>query len=154
MIGSRSKPRMVPLDASASLHGVEADSPWAFVSLIGPSGCGKSTLLRIIGDLALPTTGTVLVNGKPARQVRLDREYGLVFQTPTLFDGIGLMDRSAFERTAQIAHDYQIITTTPDAGTYRTDLAQKALEALNSQGLDSRGLDFKKRVVRVTKGGE
>jgi len=57
-----------------------------FVSLIGPSGCGKSTLLRLIGDLISPTTGTVAVNGKPARQARLGREYGIVFQAPVLFD--------------------------------------------------------------------
>ncbi len=57
-----------------------------FVSLIGPSGCGKSTLLRIVGDLIEPTAGTVHVNGKPAHQARLDRDYGMVFQAPVLFD--------------------------------------------------------------------
>jgi NitT/TauT family transport system ATP-binding protein len=57
-----------------------------FISLIGPSGCGKSTLLRLIGDLTAPTSGTVTVNGKPARQARLDRDYGIVFQAPVLFD--------------------------------------------------------------------
>src|SRR6266508_237250 len=57
-----------------------------FVSLIGPSGCGKSTLLRLIGDLTEATTGTVEINGKPARQARLDRDYGIVFQSPVLFE--------------------------------------------------------------------
>jgi NitT/TauT family transport system ATP-binding protein len=57
-----------------------------FVSLIGPSGCGKSTLLRVIGDLIEPTAGTVTVNGKPARQARIDRDYGIVFQDAVLFD--------------------------------------------------------------------
>jgi NitT/TauT family transport system ATP-binding protein len=57
-----------------------------FVSLIGPSGCGKSTLLRIVGDLTTPTAGQVLVNGKPAPQARRDRDYGMVFQAPILFD--------------------------------------------------------------------
>jgi NitT/TauT family transport system ATP-binding protein len=57
-----------------------------FISLIGPSGCGKSTLLRIIGDLTSPTAGTVTVNGKPARRARIDRDYGMVFQAPVLFD--------------------------------------------------------------------
>jgi NitT/TauT family transport system ATP-binding protein len=57
-----------------------------FISLIGPSGCGKSTLLRIVGDLIAPTAGTVTVNGKPARRARLDRDYGMVFQAPVLFD--------------------------------------------------------------------
>ena len=57
-----------------------------FVSLIGPSGCGKSTLLRLIGDLIAPTSGTVTVNGKPAPRARQDRDYGMVFQAPVLFD--------------------------------------------------------------------
>jgi NitT/TauT family transport system ATP-binding protein len=57
-----------------------------FISLIGPSGCGKSTLLRIVGDLITPTGGTVTVNDKPARRARLDRDYGMVFQAPVLFD--------------------------------------------------------------------
>jgi NitT/TauT family transport system ATP-binding protein len=57
-----------------------------FVSLIGPSGCGKSTLLRIVGDLIDPTAGQIRVNGKVARQARLDREYGMVFQAPVLMD--------------------------------------------------------------------
>jgi NitT/TauT family transport system ATP-binding protein len=57
-----------------------------FISLIGPSGCGKSTLLRVIGDLVQPSSGTVEVNGKSAKQARLDREYGIVFQDSVLFD--------------------------------------------------------------------
>ena len=57
-----------------------------FVSLIGPSGCGKSTLLRIVGDIIEPTTGSVAVNGKPARRARLDHDYGIVFQSPVLYD--------------------------------------------------------------------
>jgi NitT/TauT family transport system ATP-binding protein len=61
-------------------------APRDFVSLIGPSGCGKSTLLRIVADLIQPTGGEVVVNGKPARQARLDRDYGIVFQDAVLYD--------------------------------------------------------------------
>jgi len=57
-----------------------------FISIIGPSGCGKSTFLGIVGDLVEPTAGTIRVNGKTARQARLDRDYGIVFQTPVLYD--------------------------------------------------------------------
>ncbi len=55
-----------------------------FVSLIGPSGCGKSTLLRLIADLDTPTSGTIEVFGKSARQARLDQDYGIAFQTAGL----------------------------------------------------------------------
>ena len=60
--------------------------PGEFVSLIGPSGCGKSTLLRLIANLIEPTTGSVVVNGKPARRPRLDQDYGMAFQQAGLFD--------------------------------------------------------------------
>jgi len=70
-----------------ALDGIDLDiSPGEFVSLIGPSGCGKSTLLRVIGDLIEPSGGEVVVNGKPARQARLDRDYGIVFQDAVLYD--------------------------------------------------------------------
>jgi NitT/TauT family transport system ATP-binding protein len=57
-----------------------------FISLIGPSGCGKSTLLRLIGDLLQPSSGEIQVNGKSPKRARLDRDYGIVFQSPVLFD--------------------------------------------------------------------
>ena len=60
--------------------------PGEFVSLIGPSGCGKSTQLRLIANLLEPTSGEILVNGKPARKARLDQDYGMAFQQAGLFD--------------------------------------------------------------------
>ena len=57
-----------------------------FVSLIGPSGCGKSTLLRLIANLTEPTSGSIVVNGKPAHQARIDQDYGMAFQQAGLFD--------------------------------------------------------------------
>jgi NitT/TauT family transport system ATP-binding protein len=60
--------------------------PGEFISLIGPSGCGKSTLMRLIGDLTAPTTGSIQVKGKTPEQARMDRDYGIVFQSPVLYD--------------------------------------------------------------------
>ena len=72
------------VDALADIDLVVA--PRDFVALIGPSGCGKSTLLRLIANLIEPTSGTVLVNGKSARQSRLDQDYGMAFQQSGLFE--------------------------------------------------------------------
>lgn len=55
-------------------------APGEFVSLIGPSGCGKSTLLRLIADLDEPTSGTISVFGRTARQARREQAYGIAFQ--------------------------------------------------------------------------
>jgi NitT/TauT family transport system ATP-binding protein len=57
----------------------------SFVSLIGPSGCGKSTLLRLMGALTHPTSGVLSINDKTPDQARLDRDYGMAFQTSGLF---------------------------------------------------------------------
>lgn len=61
-------------------------APGEFISLIGPSGCGKSTLMRLVGDLTQPTTGTLKVKGKTPQQARVDRDYGIVFQAPVLYE--------------------------------------------------------------------
>ena len=61
-------------------------APGSFTTLIGPSGCGKSTLLRLVAGLTEPTEGSVSVNGKTANQARKDRDYGMAFQTASLFD--------------------------------------------------------------------
>ena len=70
-----------------ALEGIDLElEAGELVSLIGPSGCGKSTLLRVIGDLTEPSGGDVVVNGKTARQARIDRDYGIVFQDAVLYD--------------------------------------------------------------------
>lgn len=52
--------------------------------LIGPSGCGKSTLLNIMGGLALPKSGELLVNGQPISGPKPD-DIAFVFQESPLF---------------------------------------------------------------------
>ena len=55
-----------------------------FVSLVGPSGCGKTTLLKVIGDLLEPTSGQVMIEGRPASDLRRARQIGNMFQDPVL----------------------------------------------------------------------
>ena len=89
--------------------------------------------------------------GKGHMTWMLNEINALIWPSPL---GLGIMDPEALAQTAQIAQQYQIIKRPPDAGTCRTDLAQQALEGLHRQGLETQGLDFKKRTVWITRGGE
>jgi NitT/TauT family transport system ATP-binding protein len=54
-----------------------------FLALVGPSGCGKSTLLDLLGGLETPTSGLILLDGRPIEGPARDR--GIVFQQYALF---------------------------------------------------------------------
>src|SRR4029079_19473384 len=108
-----------------ALEGIDLDiRRGEFVSLIRPSGCGKSTLLRIVGDLIAPTSGTVTVNGKTAERARRDRDYGMVFQAPVLFDW----------RTVEDNVKLPLEILGQDAAT-RTKRAREMLELVEVGGL-------------------
>ena len=70
-----------------------------YIAMCGPSGCGKSTLLSLTGGLALPTLGTVTVNGfdvsagSPAERARFRAtDIGYVFQMFHLLPFLNVLD--------------------------------------------------------------
>lgn len=68
-----------------------------FIGVLGPSGCGKSTVLRLIAGLLPqhpPTTGEVLVRGRPVTEPGADR--GMVFQDYSSFPNRTVIDNIAF----------------------------------------------------------
>jgi putative ABC transport system ATP-binding protein len=78
-----------------------------FVSIVGPSGCGKSTLLHLLGGLARPTSGRIVVGGVEisaagdGERTRIRREkIGFVFQRFNLLPTLTV--RGNLEIAAQI----------------------------------------------------
>ncbi len=75
-----------------------------FYSLLGPSGCGKTTTLRMIAGFEQPTSGEIMLDGRPVAGVPpFRRNVNTVFQHYALFPhmdvaqnvGYGLRQRKA-----------------------------------------------------------
>ncbi len=65
-----------------------------FLVIVGHSGCGKSTLLKIIAGLEHPTSGTVMLDGKPVTGPAPDRT--MIFQEHRLFPWMSIRDNVEF----------------------------------------------------------
>jgi NitT/TauT family transport system ATP-binding protein len=82
-------------DGHAVLESIDLVVPKKeFISIIGPSGCGKSTILKLIAGLAVPTSGTIRVEGMTPQNAR--ETISFIFQDATLLpwrtvkDNVGL----------------------------------------------------------------
>jgi len=65
-----------------------------FVCLLGPSGCGKSTIIHLIAGLERPTSGAVLVDGRPVDGPSPSRI--VVFQDAALFPWLNVLGNVEF----------------------------------------------------------
>ncbi|HMI71891.1 MAG TPA: ABC transporter substrate-binding protein [Solirubrobacteraceae bacterium] len=80
----------------------------------------------------------------------------LVWPSP---NGIGIVDKSAWDQTVQIAQSTKnaegdtVLTKAPEGLAYTNDYAQKADAALKEQGVDTTGQDFKPITVELKAGG-
>ena len=140
--------------ATIALKDIDLDiAPGEFVSLIGPSGCGKSTLLRVVGDLIDVSGGTVEVNGKPAHQARRDRDYGMVFQAPVLFDWrtveanvrlpLEVMNISGAERQRRVREMLELV----DLGGFVKHYPQQLSGGMQQRVAIARALCFEPRIL-------
>jgi NitT/TauT family transport system ATP-binding protein len=93
--GPGSQARVALQDVSFVVH--DLPRVGELVCMVGQSGCGKSTLLRILAGLAPhfpPTSGEVLVSGKPLTGPGADR--GLVDQKYSLLPHLTVLENIAF----------------------------------------------------------
>lgn len=115
------------------LRGVSLSiSQGEIVSIVGPSGAGKTTLLQIMGTLANPDSGQIILNGRdlsklsPKEFSRLRaNEIGFVFQFHHL-----LPEFSALENVMIPGYIASKMSS--------SQIRQRAMELLKTVGLDHR----------------
>jgi putative ABC transport system ATP-binding protein len=98
-----------------ALRGVNLDvAHGEFLAVVGPSGSGKSTLFHILGGLAAPSSGQVLIDGVDLRHMKegqrtelRQRKVGFVFQKYNLLPTLSAGDNIA------LAQDIANIKTRP-----------------------------------------
>ena len=104
-------------------------APGESVALMGPSGSGKSTLLGVVGGLARPDAGRVLVDGK----------------APEDHGGLAAYHRDVVGFVFQLHHLLPMLTAQGNievplvaAGVGRTERRERALALLDEVGLADR----------------
>ncbi len=90
-----------------------------FVVLLGRSGCGKSTLLRYIAGLQKPSSGEVLINGKPRSE---DLAISMVFQQYSSMPWYTVLDNVALPLRYR--------------GVARAERHERAMEMIKLVGLE------------------
>ncbi len=96
-----------------------------FVVLLGASGCGKSTLLNLITGFDHPTSGRIVVNGRPVNKV--DPNCGMVFQQYALFPWLTVLENVGFGLKMK---------GVPKAR--RNEVAQRFIEMVGLKGFEDR----------------
>ena len=101
----------------------------SFLCIMGPSGSGKSTFLNLVGALDTPTSGEVILNGRPLSKERnLDavraREVGFIFQLHNLLPTLTSVENVEIPMMA--------------VGVPRRERRQRAVELLGQVGLSHR----------------
>ncbi|RMD98896.1 MAG: ABC transporter ATP-binding protein, partial [Calditrichaeota bacterium] len=82
-----------------ALRGIDLELPRGlFLSIFGPNGAGKSTFIRILSTLSRPSSGKILIDGKPllenAEEIR--QRLGVIAHATYLYDELTAMENLQF----------------------------------------------------------
>jgi NitT/TauT family transport system substrate-binding protein len=106
-------------------------------------------------DHVAECTQIVLKNGptlgKGHQTWMMNEINALVWPAP---DGIGVMNKAAYDRTAKIAQEFGVIKKAPSADAYTTAYAQDAVDEISAAGTDVNGKGYTKPPVKVTPKGQ
>ena len=89
--------------------------------------------------------------GRSHQTWQMNEINGLIWPSPL---GIGVMDGALWQQTIDVATSQGVIQGVPPAGSYRTDFAQNAVDALEDDGLDTVGNSWRRVEVELNPGGE
>ena len=120
-----------------------------FVTILGPSGCGKSTTLRMVAGFEIPTSGTILLNGKDITKLPPHkRPINTVFQRYALFPHLDVYDNVAFglklKKVPNEKRSGKLRNLTPE------EIDEKVMKALKIVDLE----DFENRDIATLSGGQ
>ena len=88
--------------------------------------------------------------GESHQRWMLNEVNALIWPAP---EGIGIMEPESWEITKQIALDGKVITKPASDDSYRTDLAEAAVDELKDDDVDVNGEGWQKETVELTEGG-
>jgi NitT/TauT family transport system ATP-binding protein len=104
-----------------------------FIGIVGPSGCGKTTILSLVAGLIKPTSGQILIDGKPVEGTSAN--VGYMLQQDHLFEWRTILQNVMLG--LEIQHKVN------------TDTRERAEKLLETYGLG----DFKNHYPKQLSGG-
>lgn len=126
------------------------------LAIVGPSGAGKSTLVDLLPRFYDPTSGTILIDGRPITDLNINsvrRQFGIVSQNCILFNDTvaaniafgGHFSMDQIREAARVAHADEFIDKLPQG--YQTAIGDRGL---NLSGGQRQRLSIARAVLRNT----